>query len=59
MPEGASAIIETDAETVVSDGMAVEEGAGSGGRLRRWKVGAGGRVYTLRTGDGQIILRRR
>ena len=60
VPEGASAIIETDAETVVSDGMAVEEGAGAGGgRLRRWKVGAGGRVYTLRTGDGQIILRRR
>ncbi|HEX7177090.1 MAG TPA: DUF4097 family beta strand repeat-containing protein [Pyrinomonadaceae bacterium] len=60
VPEGASAIIETNAETVVSDGMAVEEGAGAGGgSLRRWKVGAGGRVYTLRTGDGQIILRRR
>jgi DUF4097 and DUF4098 domain-containing protein YvlB len=58
IPEGAGAFIETNADDVISDGMAVAEGAGSAG-LRRWKVGAGGRVYTLRTGDGQVILRRR
>lgn len=60
VPDGTDAFIETDAETVNSDGMAVAEAGGAGGRgLRRWKIGGGGRVYTLRTGDGQIILRRR
>lgn len=62
VPDGTNAFIDTDAETVNSDGMAVAEdaaGAGARGGLRRWKVGGGGRVYTLRTGDGQIILRRR
>jgi hypothetical protein len=37
------AVAETDAES----------------RVRRWRVGTGGQVLTLHTGDGQIILRRR
>ncbi len=62
VPEGTNAVIETNAEMVVGDGVTVEEeGASHTARgLRRWKVGSGGgRTFTLRTGDGQVILRRR
>ncbi|MBA3323407.1 MAG: hypothetical protein H0T45_18450, partial [Pyrinomonadaceae bacterium] len=27
-------------------------------RVRRWRVGRGGNLFTLRTGDGHIFLRR-
>ena len=56
------AVIETDAETVVNDGLGVEEGGGgaqAGRRVRRWRVGGGGNTFTLRTGDGHVVLRPR
>ncbi len=60
IPSDTKATIETSAATVVSDGFAVEETpGGEGRRMRRWRVGGGGQLYSLRTGDGQIILRRR
>ncbi|HEX5706425.1 MAG TPA: hypothetical protein VFX96_03975 [Pyrinomonadaceae bacterium] len=61
IPSNSNATIETSAPTVVSDGFAVEETPGTEGRrVRRWRVGGGGaQPYTLRTGDGQIIIRRR
>lgn len=45
----ANAVIETSAERVSSpDGLAVAEDAvGGSGRLRRWRVGNGGAVFTL------------
>lgn len=59
LAEGSSADIETNAETVVNDGVAVAADPSNEGRVRRWRVGSGGQLFTLRTGDGQIILRRR
>jgi DUF4097 and DUF4098 domain-containing protein YvlB len=58
LPEGVNATVETDGESVYNDGVAVAE-TDSESRVRRWRVGGGGQVLTLHTGDGQIILRRR
>ena len=58
LPEGANATVETNAESVFNDGVAVAE-SDAESRIRRWRVGGGGQVLTLRTGEGQIILRRR
>lgn len=58
LPEGANATVETDGESVYNDGVAVAE-SDAESRVRRWRVGGGGQMLTLRTGDGQIILRRR
>lgn len=57
LPAGVNATIETDAESVVNDVGAVEEQSSSR-RLRRWRIGGGGPVFRLRTGDGRIILQR-
>jgi DUF4097 and DUF4098 domain-containing protein YvlB len=59
LPEGVNATVETNAESVYNDGVAVAEGGDSESRVRRWKVGGGGQLFTLRTGDGSISLRRR
>lgn len=56
LPAGANATIETDAESVVNDIGAVEEETSSR-RLRRWRIGGGGTVLRLHTGDGRIVLR--
>lgn len=58
LPEGANATVETDGESVYNDGVAVAE-SDAESRVRRWRIGGGGQTLTLRTGDGQIILRRR
>ncbi len=59
VPAGFNAIVETDAEDVVNESdFAVAVEPGSTKRLRRWKIGTGGALLTLRTGDGRIILRR-
>ncbi|MDT5269697.1 MAG: hypothetical protein QOH49_1883 [Acidobacteriota bacterium] len=59
LPEGANATVETNAESVYSDGVAVAE-TDAESRVRRWRIGGGGgQLLSLRTGDGQIILRRR
>lgn len=50
--------IETDARSVTGDDVVAEGGAGDG-RVRRWRVGAGGNTLRLHTGEGQIIVRRR
>ncbi|HJR05794.1 MAG TPA: DUF4097 family beta strand repeat-containing protein [Pyrinomonadaceae bacterium] len=62
LPDGSNARIETDSERVVNDLSAVAEEAESEDgerRVRHWRVGSGaGSQITLRTGDGQIFLRR-
>jgi DUF4097 and DUF4098 domain-containing protein YvlB len=58
LPEDLNVNIETDARHVVSDGVAVEESPGAE-RVRRWRVGGGGNTLMLRTGDGQVVIRRR
>jgi DUF4097 and DUF4098 domain-containing protein YvlB len=58
VPDGTNATVETNAESVFNDGVAVAETPNEG-RVRRWRIGGGGQVFTLRTGDGRVVLRRR
>ncbi len=59
LPLNYNATLETDAEKVINEGLTVtEESSSSTKRLRRWKIGNGGLLITLRTGDGRIILQR-
>ncbi|HEY0081769.1 MAG TPA: DUF4097 family beta strand repeat-containing protein [Pyrinomonadaceae bacterium] len=62
LPANANARIETDSERVINDASAVaEDGEGDATekRVRHWRIGTGaGGQITLRTGDGQIFLRR-
>ena len=60
LPAGFDAIIETTAESVVNNDFAVAiDDGGASRRVKRWKVGQGGKVFTLETGDGRVILRPR
>ena len=62
LPTNANARIETDSERVINDLAAVAEDGETDTterRVRRWRVGSGaGSQINLRTGDGQIFLRR-
>ena len=59
IPDGTNATVETDAESVFNDGVAVAESQ-TEARVRRWRIGGGsGQVFTLHTGDGRVVLRRR
>jgi DUF4097 and DUF4098 domain-containing protein YvlB len=58
VPDGTNATVETDAESVFNDGVAVAESPADS-RVRRWRIGGGGQVLKLNTGGGQITLRRR
>ena len=58
LPQDANATIETNAESVFNDGVATGEDNDETKRVRRWRVGSGGNVLTLKTGDGRIYLRR-
>jgi len=58
LPSSTNAIIEGHAEYVNVEGLnAVEENSGSE-RQKRWKIGNGGTVFKLSTGDGRISVRR-
>jgi hypothetical protein len=58
VPNNFNAIIEADAEKFVNESslQVTEETAGPR-KVRRWKIGQGGAVLSLHTGDGRIILR--
>ena len=59
MPTNVDATIETDAGLVVNEGLAVPaDNSSDEQRVRRWRVGRGGNLFTLRTNDGSIYLRR-
>ena len=59
LPANVDATIETDAGLVVNDGLAVPaNNSNDEQRVRRWRVGRGGTLFTLRTSDGSIYLRR-
>ena len=59
VPVDSSFIIETNADAVNNEGLAVSEEAGPSKRVKRWKIGGGGNVFTLQTGEGRVFLRRR
>lgn len=59
LPANTDATIQTQAERVINDGLAVAEDDASESRLRRWRVGRGGsNLLKLQTGAGRIILHR-
>ncbi len=57
VPSGANFVIETNAETVSNGGLNISEETASSAGVKRWKVGQGGTVFKLNTGDGHVILR--
>ena len=59
VPPNSDFTIETDADDVDSSGLAMVEDMATSKRMRRWKVGRGGNVFLLSTGDGRVALRPR
>src|SRR5688500_545399 len=60
VPAGSSFTIETNLPDEISnEGFSVSEDITRSPRLKRWKIGNGGQIFVLRTGDGKILLRPR
>jgi DUF4097 and DUF4098 domain-containing protein YvlB len=58
VPAGSSFTIETNAsEGIANEGFDVAEDVTPSPRVKRWRVGNGGRVFILKTGEGKILLR--
>jgi len=58
VPQGSNFTVETNAEgDVTNQGLNVSEDIAPSRRVKRWRVGSGGKVFVLHTGDGQIVLR--
>jgi DUF4097 and DUF4098 domain-containing protein YvlB len=57
VPAASNFIIETNADEVVNEGLTVAEETAPSARLKRLKVGNGGVVFKLNTGEGHVILR--
>jgi DUF4097 and DUF4098 domain-containing protein YvlB len=60
VPAGSSFTIETNSmEDLANEGFVVNEDVTPSPRMKRWKIGNGGKVFVLRTGEGKILLRPR
>lgn len=60
VPAGSSFTIETNAPDEISnEGFTVAEDVTPSPRVKRWKIGNGGKVFVLKTGEGKILLRPR
>jgi DUF4097 and DUF4098 domain-containing protein YvlB len=60
VPSGSNFTIETNAEgDVTNEGLTLTEDIAPSKRVKRWRIGNGGKVFVLNTGDGQIVLRSR
>ena len=60
VPTGSNFTVETSAEgEVTNQGLTLSEDFAPSKRVRRWRVGNGGKLFVLNTGDGQIVLRSR
>ena len=60
VPAGSSFTIETNAPDEISnEGFTVAEDITPSPRLKRWRIGNGGKVFVLKTGEGKILLRPR
>jgi hypothetical protein len=58
VPQGSNFTVETNAEgDVTNQGLNISEDIAPSRRVKRWRVGSGGKVFVLHTGDGQIVLR--
>jgi DUF4097 and DUF4098 domain-containing protein YvlB len=60
VPSNSNFTVETNAYgDVTNEGLTLSEDMAPSKRVRRWRVGNGGKVFVLNTGDGQIVLRSR
>ncbi len=59
IPADSDFTIETNVDAVTNEGLTLTEEFAPSKRVKRWKVGRGGNVFTLNTGEGQLILRPR
>jgi len=60
VPAGSSFTIETNAPDEISnEGFVVAEDVTLSPRVKRWRIGNGGKVFVLKTGEGKILLRPR
>jgi hypothetical protein len=60
VPAGSSFTIETNAaREITNEGFTLIEDVTPSPRLKRFRIGNGGKVFTLKTGEGQILLRPR
>ena len=60
VPAGSSFTIETNSlDAITNEGFTVAEDVTLSPRTKRWRIGNGGRVFVLRTGEGKILLRPR
>ncbi|HLE63384.1 MAG TPA: DUF4097 family beta strand repeat-containing protein [Pyrinomonadaceae bacterium] len=57
VPADSNFTVETNAEAISNEGLNVSEDIAPSPRLKRWRVGHGGQVFVLTTGDGKIVLR--
>jgi hypothetical protein len=58
IPSNTNATIEAEAESVLVDGLTATEESGKSERLKRWRIGTGGPIFKLHTGDGRISVRK-
>jgi DUF4097 and DUF4098 domain-containing protein YvlB len=59
VPADLSFTIETNAEDVTNEGLVIMEELPTSKRFKRWKVGQGGKVFVINTGEGRLFLRSR
>jgi len=60
VPAGSSFTIETNAPDEISnEGFTVAEDVTPSPRVKRWRIGNGGKIFVLKTGEGKILLRPR
>ena len=59
VPGNSDFTIETNAEGIDNAGMTIAEDIAPSKRVKRWRVGRGGNVFVLNTGDGRIALNSR
>jgi len=59
VPLDSNFFIETNTESVSNEGLAIFPETASSTRMKRWRIGRGGAVFTVNTGDGHVILRPR
>jgi len=58
VPSGSNFTVETNAEgDVTNEGLTLTEDIAPSKRVKRWRIGNGGKVFVLNTGDGRIVLR--
>lgn len=59
IPADSNFTIETNVETVTNEGLTLTEDVAPSKRVKRWRVGRGGNVFTLNTGEGKLVLQPR